>query len=49
MKIKTIEPTPSPNTMKIVLTEELAQGKSFNYKKDHVEPAPSFHQKYSRS
>ena len=42
MKIKTIEPTPSPNTMKIVLTEELAQGKSFNYKKDHVEPAPFF-------
>ena len=36
MKIKTIEPTPSPNTMKIVLNEELAQGKSYNYKKDHV-------------
>ncbi|MCY8521098.1 hypothetical protein MOD11_06850, partial [Bacillus atrophaeus] len=23
MKIKSIEPTPSPNTMKVILTEEL--------------------------
>lgn len=40
LKIKTIEPTPSPNTMKIVLTEELSAGKSNNYKKEEVEHAP---------
>jgi hypothetical protein len=26
MKIKSIEPTPSPNTMKVILTEELPAG-----------------------
>ena len=40
MKIKSIEPTPSPNTMKINLTEELLAGKSNNYKKDQAEQAP---------
>ncbi|MGE7184592.1 conserved virulence factor C family protein [Peribacillus sp. NPDC006672] len=40
MKIKSIEPTPSPNTMKINLTEELLAGKSNNYKKDQAEHAP---------
>lgn len=40
MKIKSIEPTPSPNTMKVILTEELPGGKSNNYKKDHAEGAP---------
>lgn len=40
MKIKSIEPTPSPNTMKITLTEELPAGKSNNYKKAEVEQAP---------
>lgn len=40
MKIKSIEPTPSPNTMKINLTEELSAGKSNNYKKDQAEQAP---------
>lgn len=34
MKITAIEPTPSPNTMKVILTEALAGGKSNNYKKD---------------
>ena len=34
MNIISIEPTPSPNTMKINLTEELPAGKSNNYKKD---------------
>ena len=33
MKIKSIEPTPSPNTMKVILTEELPGGKSNNYKR----------------
>ncbi|WP_042352118.1 conserved virulence factor C family protein [Bacillus massiliigorillae] len=41
MKIKSIEPTPSPNTMKINLTEELPAGQSNNYKKDQAEQAPS--------
>lgn len=41
MRIKTIEPTPSPNTMKINLDQELPMGKSNNYKKDQVEGAPS--------
>ena len=40
MKIKSIEPTPSPNTMKINLTEELLAGKSNNYKKDQADQAP---------
>ena len=40
MKIQSIEPTPSPNTMKINLTEEMPAGKSNNYKKDEVEQAP---------
>ncbi|WP_409301250.1 conserved virulence factor C family protein [Peribacillus sp. SCS-155] len=40
MKIKAIEPTPSPNTMKINLTQELPSGKSNNYKKEQAEQAP---------
>lgn len=40
MKILTIEPTPSPNTMKVVVDQELPFGKSYNYKKDHIEDAP---------
>lgn len=40
MKIKTIEPTPSPNSMKVVVDEELPFGKSFNYTKDNMDAAP---------
>jgi len=40
LKIKSIEPTPSPNTMKIVLDQELPMGKSNNYKKEQAEGAP---------
>lgn len=40
MKIKSIEPTPSPNTMKVLLSEELPSGKSNNYKKDSADEAP---------
>ncbi|OIK07447.1 conserved virulence factor C family protein [Bacillus sp. MUM 13] len=40
MNIKNIEPTPSPNTMKIILTEELPAGRSNNYKKGQAEHAP---------
>lgn len=40
MKIKSIEPTPSPNTMKIILMEELPSGESNNYKKEQAEHAP---------
>jgi hypothetical protein len=41
LKIKAIEPTPSPNTMKINLDEELPMGKSHNYKKDTAADAPA--------
>ncbi|RUL55556.1 conserved virulence factor C family protein [Lysinibacillus antri] len=40
MKIVTIEPTPSPNSMKIIVDEELPFGKSFNFTKDNVSEAP---------
>ncbi|WP_066061233.1 conserved virulence factor C family protein [Neobacillus soli] len=40
MKIKAIEPTPSPNTMKILLNQELQMGKSHNYKRETVNEAP---------
>ncbi|WP_449536647.1 conserved virulence factor C family protein [Ferdinandcohnia sp. Marseille-Q9671] len=40
MKIVSIEPTPSPNTMKITLDEELPKGKSNNYKKENIDQAP---------
>ncbi|AIE60452.1 conserved virulence factor C family protein [Bacillus methanolicus] len=40
MKIIAIEPTPSPNTMKIILDEELPMGKRNNYKKETSEGAP---------
>ena len=45
LKIKSIEPTPSPNTMKINLDKELPMGKSHNYKKDSMEGAPEIVQK----
>ncbi|MCM3114542.1 conserved virulence factor C family protein [Neobacillus sp. MER 74] len=41
MRIKAIEPTPSPNTMKIILDEELPMGKSHNYKKETAADAPA--------
>lgn len=40
MKITSIEPTPSPNTMKINLNEELPMGKSNNYKREAKDEAP---------
>jgi hypothetical protein len=40
VKILTIEPTPSPNTMKVIVDFELPFGKSFNYKKDENLEAP---------
>ena len=40
MKIVTIEPTPSPNSMKIVIDESLPTGVSHNYKKDDAGSAP---------
>lgn len=40
MKIITIEPTPSPNSMKIVVDQELPFGKSFNYTQDNLKDAP---------
>jgi hypothetical protein len=40
VRIVSIEPTPSPNTMKINLDEELPMGRSNNYKKDSTAGAP---------
>ncbi|KMY54553.1 virulence factor [Bacillus sp. FJAT-27231] len=40
MRILKIEPTPSPNTMKVILDEELSAGKSNNYKAGAAEGAP---------
>src|SRR3954465_14626200 len=40
LKVKSIEPTPSPNTMKINLDQELPMGKSNNYKSGQAEGAP---------
>ncbi|MGE7920164.1 conserved virulence factor C family protein [Viridibacillus sp. NPDC093762] len=40
MKILTIEPTPSPNTMKIVLDYELPFGKAHNYNEANKTDAP---------
>ncbi|MFD1707210.1 conserved virulence factor C family protein [Siminovitchia sediminis] len=42
MHIKTIEPTPSPNTMKVILSEELDAGISNNYKKEDSGSAPPY-------
>ncbi|TVP85859.1 MAG: virulence factor [Alkalicoccus sp.] len=42
MKITSVEPTPSPNTMKFTLSESLPQGKANNYTKDKLEGAPQF-------
>lgn len=39
MKIITIEPTPSPNSMKIVVDTELPFGKSYNFTKDSKDEA----------
>ena len=41
MKILNIEPTPSPNSMKIVIDQDLPFGKSFNYTKDNITEAPA--------
>ncbi|MGM0835036.1 MAG: conserved virulence factor C family protein [Bacillota bacterium] len=40
MRIKAIEPTPSPNTMKVILSEELPAGARNNYTKDNSSQAP---------
>ncbi|WP_438318773.1 NifU N-terminal domain-containing protein [Sporosarcina sp. FA9] len=39
MKILTIEPTPNPNSMRIVLETELPSGTSYNYTKADAETA----------
>ncbi|MCE7792118.1 conserved virulence factor C family protein [Salipaludibacillus sp. CUR1] len=42
MKIVSLEPTPSPNTMKLTLSESLPQGKANNYTLNNKDEAPSF-------
>ena len=39
MKILSIEPTPNPNSMRIVLDTELPSGTSHNYTKNDAETA----------
>lgn len=41
MKILNIEPTPSPNSMKIVIDQDLPFGKSYNFNKENVAEAPA--------
>lgn len=43
MKIRSIEPTPSPHSMKINVTETLPDGKAFNYKREDasIDDAPA--------
>lgn len=41
MNIKSIEPTPSPNSMKIILDQTLPEGERNNYTKENIEDAPS--------
>ncbi|OEH92838.1 conserved virulence factor C family protein [Bacillus solimangrovi] len=48
MKIKSIEPTPSPNTMKIILDTILSPGERNHYKKEHSDNAPHFIQELLR-
>ena len=40
MQIKSIEPTPSPNTMKVILDQELAFGTAHNYNEKNISSAP---------
>ncbi|WP_028401015.1 conserved virulence factor C family protein [Ectobacillus panaciterrae] len=40
MKIKAIEPTPSPNTMKVILNEVLPSGARNNYTRENISGAP---------
>ncbi|WNQ11842.1 conserved virulence factor C family protein [Paenibacillus aurantius] len=42
MKIVSIEPTPSPNTMKLTLDEKLPEGRRLTYTPDNREEAPPF-------
>ncbi|WP_416149765.1 conserved virulence factor C family protein [Salipaludibacillus sp. HK11] len=42
MKIISVEPTPSPNTMKFTLNESLAQGTANNYTDKNKHEGPSF-------
>ena len=44
MKISSIEPTPSPHSMKINVTESLPDGKAFNYKRGDasIDDAPDY-------
>ncbi|MCF6137309.1 conserved virulence factor C family protein [Pseudalkalibacillus berkeleyi] len=41
MKLRGIEPTPSPNTMKLIIDESLPSGKNMNFKSDQKEEAPA--------
>lgn len=40
MHIKSIEPTPSPNSMKIILDQKLPEGKRYNFSNDNMDQAP---------
>ncbi|MDB5085511.1 MAG: ypgR, partial [Bacilli bacterium] len=42
MKIKSIEPTPNPNSMKLNLDESLPEGIKLNYKKGSLQSCPDY-------
>ena len=42
MKIVSIEPTPSPNSMKIILDETLPDKETRNFRKDKISDAPEY-------
>lgn len=42
MKIRSIEPTPSPNAMKLNLDEKLPEGKDYRFTKQEKDRAPSY-------
>jgi hypothetical protein len=45
MKIRSIEPTPSPNVMKINMNETIQEGLSQNYTKENIGDAPEYIQR----
>src|SRR5690606_36932751 len=42
VKIRSIEPTPSPNAMKLNLDEKLPEGKDYRFTKQEKDQAPSY-------
>lgn len=45
MKILSVEPTPSPNSMKLNMNQSLSEGEKYSYTKDNFNEAPDYIQK----